>query len=201
MTSESTAVSHTHAVKAITQAAQNAYESLLQLQSVDDINPDGVFVHDTRGSGLHPQKAAHSYVLGYHYQLAKKSYWIKAKDNWQEDLTGDAGETYEATVPAEDEFTITTEDASTAVTLSDVETTAEPLSLESLSHRWSYRHVTINYKQESPYRERTTTTEKRRVWLPPRGMQLAFEQLENVRAKIGLGADIETPGWRSDEPV
>jgi hypothetical protein len=200
--STSTAVSHTNAVKDIVQAGRNAYEAILKLQSVNDINADGVFVESTRGSEPHPQKAAHAYLLGYHYQLAKKSYWINAKDYWQDPVTDDAGNPYLAVVPDGTDFEITKESPDDSITLDDISTKTEKLRLETVGHRWSFRTVTFRYNASSPYRESDEMhAEQKRVWLPPRGLQLLFEQLENVRSKIGLAADVEEPGWRSDEPV
>lgn len=200
--SESTAVSHTNAVKDVIQAARQSYQSLLYLQSYEDVNPDGVFIPDApRGENEHPQKAAHSHILGYHYQLAKKTLWIQAKDLWQEPIKDGTGSVYEVTVPDGTEFTVSLDD-SHHLSLDDIPTKTEQLRLESLSHHWSFRSVTIHYDYDSPYRERQNgQTEIKRVWLPPRALQLLFERLNSVRAKLGLDADVDEPSWRSDNPV
>lgn len=201
MSSDSNAVSHTNAVRSIVEAAQQSYQALLKLQALDDINPDGILVDDDGYGGIHPQKAAHSYLLGYHYQLSKKSYTVNAQDYWQESLAGEDGETYTITVPSETDVSLSADEGE--FSLDAVETTSEELSLENMSHRWAFRYITITREVDSPYDERGwhKETQRRRLWLPPRALHLAFEQLEDVRAKINLAAEIETPGWHSQEPI
>jgi len=199
---ESTAVSHTNAVKDIIEVSRQSAKALLQLQSSENINPDGVFVDQTtRGSNKHPQIVAHSHILAYQYQLAKNTYTAQAADLWENPIATEAGRPYEVTVPATTEITLTDDDDD-RVDLNTVPTTTEELKLETLSYRWSFRTVNIRYDINTPYRETDDMkTETKRVWLPPRGLQSLFERLEDVRDKLGLAADTEEPTWRSDEPL
>lgn len=199
--SDTNAVSHTSAVRAIVESAQQTYQALLKLQALDDINPDGILLQNNQRGSIHPQKAAHAYLLGYHYQLSKNTYTVKAKDYWESPLTLENGTEYQITVPTKD--TVTLPKDTEEFSLNDVDTDTETLSLENLSHRWAFRYITIQRNVDNPYDsqgEHTTST-RRRLWLPPRALHLAFEQLEDVRAKINLAAEIETPGWHSEEPI
>lgn len=191
---EDSAASHSSTVQQIVQSAQRTWQALLQLQAADEINPDGVFVQDERGS-THPQKQAHSHLLGYHQLIANKEYTVRAQDMWQEELQDRAGHTYEVTVPAKNVVEL---DADT-VTLDAIETTTETLSLETLHYRWGLRSIEVHHERRSSWGDTVTDTSRERVWLPPKGIQLAFEQLEDVRAKIGLAAELGTPDWHGDK--
>jgi len=199
--SESTAVSHTNAVKDIIEVSRQSSKALLQLQSSENINPNGVFVDQTtRGSNTHPQIVAHSHILAYQYQLAKNTYTAQAADLWQNPIETEAGRPYKIMVPEKTQITLT--DDNDRVDLNTIPTTTEELKLETLSYRWSFRTVNIQYNTNTPYRETDDIkTDTKRVWLPPRGLQLLLERLEDVRDKLGLAADIDEPTWRSDEPL
>jgi len=198
---ESTAVSHTNAVKDIIEVSRQSAKALLHLQSSENINPDGVFVEEsTRGSNKHPQIVAHARILAYQYQLAKNTYTAQAADLWENPIKTEAGRPYEVSVPEQTQITLT--DDNDRVDLNTISTTTEELKLETLSYRWSFRTVNIQYNTNTPYRETDDIkTDTKRVWLPPRGLQLLLERLEDVRDKLGLAADIDEPTWRSDEPL
>ena len=161
------------------------------MQAADEINPDGVFVRDERHGTTHPQKQAHSHLLGYHQLIANKEYTVRAQDMWQEELKDRAGHTYEVTVPANRVVDL---DADT-LTLDSIETTTEALSLETLHYRWGLRSIEVRHERRDSWSGAVTNTSRERVWLPPKGIQLAFEQLEDVRAKIGLAAELGTPDY------
>jgi hypothetical protein len=190
-------IAHTSTVRQIIESQQATWKAILNLQATDDMNPDGVFVESNRFGSLHPQKKAHTYLLGYHNLMANKTYWAKAKDVWQEELKLENGDEYEIEVPENDTLSLNGSD----LTLDNVDTDTETITLETLSHNWAFRYVTVERAVSDSFQEEQLQNERKRVWLSPRGIQLAFEQLEEVRSKIGIAAEIETPGWRSDEPL
>lgn len=189
-------VSHVKTVQQIMEAQVATWKALMRLRSEDEVNPDGVFVDADAFRRVHPQKKAHAYLLGYHNTLANKTYWVKARDLWQENLTTDTGEEYTITAPDTDSVEIQGK-----VKLEKMPTREEPISLEMLNRRWSMRHITVHKVVKDSFAGAQTETMQKRVWLPPRAMNLAFEQLEEVRTKIKLGADVKAPGWRSEEPL
>lgn len=187
-------VSHSSAIRQIVNSAEKTWQALLQLQAADDINPDGVFV-DPNPQRMHPQKQAHSHLLGYHQLIANKEYTVRAQDMWEQELEDDAGHVYQIEVPKAHTVHIDGDD----VTLDDIETREEPLSLETLHWQWGLRYIEVVSELRGSYGDRETTVNRKRIWLPPKGIQLAFEQLEDVRAKIGLGAELGTPDWRAEK--
>lgn len=189
-------ISHVQTVNQIIEAQQATWKAIMRLRGKDDINPDGVFVDPDAFKRVHPQKKAHAYLLSYHNTLANKTYWVKARDLWQENLTTDDGDEYTVTVPDTDIAEVEGE-----ITLEKMPTTEEQISLEMLNHRWSMRHITVEQVTRDSYYGAQTERVRKRIWLPPRALNLAFEQLEEVRTKIKLGADVKAPAWRSEEPL
>lgn len=184
--------SHTSTVRQIVEAASNTWQALLHLQASDTVNPDGVFItEDTHHGSVHPQKKAHSHLLGYHSLIANNTYTVRAQDLWQEPLQSETGHPYFVEVPGEDTVTLDSDN----LELSKVETDLEKLTLETLSHRWGMRYITVEQVTRGSYGGVERSVEQRRIWLPPKAMELAYEQLEDVRAKIGLGAELGTPDY------
>lgn len=192
-----TSVSHTNSVQQIIESERATWKAILQMQAADDINPDGVFVDDSRYGSIHPQKRAHSYVLAYHNMMANKTYWIKAGDLWQEEIVLENGDAYRVDVPRDSTIELDGGDLS----IHNIPTNEEKLTLETLGHRWAFRYVTVERSETGSYGETLNRAERKRVWLPPKAIYKAFEQLEEVRSQIGIAAEIETPGWRSEEPL
>lgn len=187
-------VSHSSAIRQIVNSAENTWQALLQLQAADDINPDGVFV-EPNNSRVHPQKQAHSHLLGYHQLIANKEYTVRAQDMWEEELKDESGYTYQIKVPEKNRVHIDSD----TLTLDDIDTDTEALSLETIHLNWGLRYIEVVSEKSWSYGNRETDVSRKRVWLPPKGIQLAFEQLEDVRAKIGLGAELGTPDWRAEK--
>lgn len=183
--------SHTSSVRQIIEAAHNTWQALLQLQASDDVNPDGVFVQTHDYGSIHPQKKAHSHLIGYHQLIANKAYTVRAQNMWEAELKTEAGKIYQIDVPASE--TVYLDDES--LELANVKTVTETLTLEQLNHRWGMRYITVERLSRGSWGDSEKTVEQRRLWLPPKGIELAFEQLEDVRAKIGLSADLGTPDY------
>lgn len=186
---------HNTTVRQVIEAAHTTWQALLQLQAADDINPDGVFVPKTQYGDVHPQKQVHARLLGYHQLIANKTYTIRAQDMWTEQIVDEKGSPYMVEVPADDIVHVDGDE----VTLEAIETAEEPLTLETLHYQWGMRYITVEQTQTGSYGRETGETHQRRIWMPPRAMQLAFEQLEDVRAKIGFGADLPKPDWRAEK--
>lgn len=182
---------HNATVRQVIEAAHNTWQALLQLQAADDINPDGVFVPPRKYGDVHPQKQVHARLLGYHQLIANKTYTIRAQDMWTEQIVDESGHPYMVEVPAEETVHVNGDDLS----LTAIDTEVEPLTLETLHYRWGMRYITVQHSRTGSYGRETGEVEQRRIWMPPRAMQLAFEQLEDVRAKIGFGADLPTPDY------
>jgi hypothetical protein len=127
--------------------------------------------------------------------IANKTYTIRAQDMWTEPIENEKGNPYEVTVPDDNTVHVNGDELS----LESVETTTERLSLETLHYRWGMRYITVKHTRRGSYGHESGEVDQKRVWLPPRAMQHAFEQLEDVRAKIGFGADLPKPDWRSEK--
>lgn len=192
--SDTQSTAHTKSVTAIMKAAQSAWQAVTKLQAEDSVNPDGVFAEDRNGS-MHPQKESHARLMGYHNLLANKTYWIGAAELWQEPLKLETGDPYQAVVPASKEVTV----GDNELRMQDLETKRETISLETLSHRWAMRYITVNRTKKGSWGSENKTVQQKRVWLPPRAIMLAFDRLEEVRAKINMGADLDTPDWRAEK--
>lgn len=193
---ENHSVSHIRTVQQIIEAVQATWKALMKLRGEDNINPDGVFVNSDKYRRSHPQKKAHALLLGYHNTLANKTYWVKARDLWQENLLEANGDEYTITVPESDTVSV---DGN--VEIDKMDTKEEPINLEMLNRRWSMRYIKVEQIQKDSFYGAQTETVQKRLWLPPKALNLAFEQLEEVRTKIKLGADVKAPGWRSEEPL
>lgn len=183
--------SHTSSVRQIIEAAQNTWQALLQLQASDQVNPDGVFIDGGYRSNLHPQKKAHSHLLGYHQLIANKTYTVRAQDMWEQPVKTEGGHTYRVEVPEHETVYLDNE----TLELANIETTHERITLETLNHRWGMRYITVNKTVRGSYGSEERDITQRRLWLPPKGLQLAFEQLEDVRASVGLAAELGTPDY------
>jgi len=186
---------HQKSVHQILEAAQATWKAVTKLQAESDINPDGIFIEELRRRQVHPQKQAQAHLLGYHQLIANKTYWINAQDLWQEELANERGEEYTVRVPKDPEITV----KGAGIDLENVETQEETLSLEKLSHRWSMRYVTVNKVTSDSWGSDETIVERKRIWLPPKAILYAFEQLEEVRTKIDLGADVQAPPFNAEK--
>jgi len=186
---------HQQSVHQILEAAQMCWKAVTTLQASDDINPDGIFIEDTRRGEMHPQKKGQAYLLAYHQQMSNKTYWINAQDLWQEPLQDESGEPYTATVPENREIEVT----DGALTLDSIETAEEQVTLETLSHRWAMRYVSVERQVSDSWGGDEPVAEQKRVWLPPKAIMYAFEQLEEVRTKIDLGADVQAPPFNAQK--
>jgi len=188
-------IAHSNTVRQILEAAQNTWRAVSQMESEDQLHPDGVFL-DADGYGdKHIQKRAHTHLMSYHKLVASKQYWIHADEKWQAYIKDRHGKELTITVPEKDEIHVDQD----GVSIGDIETVEEPVSLELLSDRWSFRYVDVVSELPNSYGTTEEMREKKRVWLPPRAIALLFEQLEAVRAEIQLGADIDAKGWRADK--
>lgn len=197
MASENDAsANHSETVRQVLQSAQRTWEACLNLEAADDINPDGVFVPAQDYGDMHPQKAAHTHLLGYHQLIANKAYTVRAQDLWTEEVTDEAGHAIEVAVPATDHIYL---DAGESLAIGNVPTETETITLETLHHKWSQRAVTVESRERGSWGDQLGETTTRRVWLSPRAIVAAFDQLEDVRAKIGFGADLPTPDWRAQK--
>lgn len=190
--SDSANVSHRSASQAIDEISTYTWQSIVKMQASEHTDPDCIF--DPPGI----QRQSHAYLLGYHHRIANKTYTVNAQDYWEPEIKTKNGDTYEIETPEEHTIDLDEHDSLTADT---VPTQTEKFSLETLSDRWTMRQLRTVYTQSDSYGTGERVQEMKKLWLPPRAIVLAYEQLEDVRAKIGLAADIETPGWRSDEPL
>jgi len=190
--SDGEGTAHQKSVARILDTAHQAWQALTELQATDHINPEGVFA--SAAGEQNPQKRAHDWVMGYRNLIGNKTYWIQAKDLWQDPITDERGRAYQATVPVEDVIHI---DGNLAIDA--VETETEKITLETLHHRWALRDVTVVRQEQSTWGSGETIREQRRVWLPPKAIMLLFDRLEDLRSTIGLGADVEPPGFSAEK--
>lgn len=193
---ETASASHTSTVRQIVEAAEKTWQALLQLQASSKVNPNGVFVEeDSYRQSMHPQKKAHSYLLGYHQLIANKTYTVRAQDLWEEPLKHKTGHVYTAEVPAN---TVVELDGR-ELELANIETRSEAISLETLHYHWGMRHISVKRVKGDSWEDEELKMEQERVWLPPKAIELAYERLEDVRAKIDLGAELGKPDWHADK--
>lgn len=191
MSNDTDHVAHNNTVRKILESSHATWKSLLELQATDNMNPDGIFLDPEVHANRHPQKRAHSQLIGYHQLIANKTYTIKADDLWREELQQENGDVYEVEVPENGEVQVDDE-----VSLETIETKKEAISLETLHHRWGMRYIDVVQYVESSWGGRQTEHYQRRVWLPPKAIALAFEQLEEVRSKVNLAADVDADDWK-----
>lgn len=188
---------HAATVRHILESAEQTWQALLQLEAADDINPDGVFIPRQNHGEMHAQKIAHIHVIGYQQRLANKTYTVRASNLWQDPITDERGNPIEVRVPKSETVSI---DGSGGLSIDDVgETRVEKVTPETLHHRWSQRFVTVERMETGSWGEQRGGTETQRVWLPPRAISGVFDRLEDVRTKIGFGAEVATPDWRSEQ--
>jgi len=168
----------------------------MKLSMASGIQWESPFVNGNNTAfNRHPQQDAHAYVLLYAHVVANRSYWVGANDLFTEPITKPGGDTYTATVPAETTIDYHTEHGdpdNVVVTIDDIETTQEELTLEFLNYNWQSRQVTVTIKNESPYHQYTTKTIEKDVRLPPRAATLVFQQLDELAGKLGFLAEAQS---------
>lgn len=195
---------HQSAVSDILSARRQALRWLMRLQSASGVDWDSPLIGGEQTQfERHPQPMAHAYTLLYARNVANKSYWPKEKDLFIKDLSGPNGDTYHITVPVSAEYTVETtgnpEDV--PITLDMFETTSETISLETLNYKWESRQVTVEVQSRSFYRPPETVERVVDLWLPPKAISLAFQQLDELAASLEFLADAkdELPTWGFEE--
>lgn len=203
MSDQQSTTAHSAAIQALTDARQNTRKYVFLMERSDNVSEDAVFVDPNVSD--HPQKLAHSAVLDFQREVSQPEYTLKMDNIWQENLTDDAGNDIEIEVP-EDNATVrksvTDGDSSVLPDRSEIDTRTETVSLESLSHRWSGRSITVIVEKDSPYYPSSDPeASELRVWLPPKAIKPAYDQLNSALSKIGLLAQTSAPVEHDPDPV
>lgn len=194
---------HGAAIKALTDARQNTRNYRFLMEKSDRVVEDAIFIDPDDDN--HPQKLAHAALIDFHEEVNQPEYTVKMNDVWQETLSGQDGEEITVEVPREDRVRKVATDDDINSVLPDregIDTKTEHVSLESLSHRWSGRCITVVVEQDSPYYASSGTREKKvRVWLPPKAIKAAYRQLNSALSKIGLLAQTSAPVEHDPDPI
>lgn len=196
---------HQSAISDILQSRRQALQWLMKLSVAKNIDWESPIIHTNPTQfGQHPQRPAHGYTLLYAQNVANKSYWAQEKDLFIGDIKTPKGDTYHATVPVQQDYHIETTEYHTSnlsPTLSDLETEEEPVSLETLNYKWQNRQVDVTVHFNSPYSDVKRDTLQIDLWLPPKAISLAFQQLDELAASLDFLAEAkeELPTWGYEE--
>lgn len=196
---------HKSAVSDILQARRQALQWLARMNVARGIDWDSPIVRGNQTQyEQHPQRPAHGYLLLYAQNVGNKSYWVEEKELFTEPLKTPTGETYTATVPVQQNYEFESNQygqGSVTPSLSDLETTEEEIRLETLTYKWQNRQVSVTIEHTSPYTQADRTREVIDLWLPPRAISLAFQQLDELAASLNFLADAkdELPTWGFEE--
>lgn len=203
MSDQQAASAHSAALKAITDARRNTRNYRFLMEKSDRVQDDAVFVDPSEDN--HPQKLAHSAVIDFQQELAQPEYTVMMNDIWSEKLSDDTGDEIEIEVPREESVKKvigSREDPENVLPeRENIETKTETLSLETLSHRWSGRTITVHIEWDSPYYADNDETRTVRLWLPPKAIKVAYSQLNSALSKMGLLADTSAPIERDPDPI
>jgi len=196
---------HQSAITDILQSRRNALQWLMKLSVSQNIDWESPIIHENGTQFTqHPQRPAHGYTLLYAQNVANKSYWAQEKDLFTKPIKTPTGDTYHAEVPVQQEYNIFTSEYDTNAltpTLSDLETEQEPITLETLNYKWQNRQVDVMVHFQSPYSDVEQQSMQIDLWLPPKAISLAFQQLDQLAASLDFLAEAkeELPTWGYEE--
>lgn len=197
---------HQSAVSDILGARRKAHEWAMKMTMAANLDWNSPIVNDnTSQFAQHPQRPAHAYTLFYTKHVANSAYWPREKDLFVDDIETPSGDVYEVEVPVvPDDYEMEVRDGDVegvAPTLQDLETTTETLSLETLTYKWEDRTIEFKVRSDSVYHQVDEATVSIDLWLPPKAISLALQQLDELAATLGFLADAEDtlPTWGFEE--
>lgn len=203
MSDQQAASAHSAALKAITDARRNTRNYRFLMEKSDRVQDDAIFVDPNEDK--HPQKLAHAALIDFQQELAQPEYTVMMNDVWSETLSDDAGKDIEIEVPKNETVTKVIgsrgDPENVLPERRNIETKTESLSLETLSHKWSGRTITVQIEWDSPYYANSDKTRTVRLWLPPKAIKVAYSQLNSALSKIGLLANTSAPIERDPDPI
>lgn len=201
MTRQESNSAHNRAVQAISDARTHVRKYHFDLERAN-VPDDQIFVRSD--SPNHPQKTAHAALMDYYREINQTEYILMFDDLWKEELEDAAGNELTVQVPKATtvEKTVTEGDIDNMIPdLDSIETTAEPVSLERLGYKWAGRTITVEATVDSPYRKTDRQVEQIRLWLPPKFIKAAYDQINDCLSKVGLLAKTSAPIEHDPDPI
>jgi len=107
-------------------------------------------------------------------------------------VTKPNGDAYKATVPSKSEldyYVDSGDPEDVVITVDDIETETEEITLEMLNYKWQSRQIKVNIRNDSPYHSHDSKTIRKDVLLPPKAISLVFQQLDELAGKLGFLAE------------
>lgn len=180
------ATGHGFALTTLADTRQQAKKLVTMLDATDNVARNAIFLPPNADNGESVHARAHSVVSSYADELTKPTYLIRA--NAQNFYVEDYAT---VSIPKQlkngESLNISVDDPRKSFdpTTYDFEMADWDISLQNIGW-WSMRFITIEKEVDSPYWNKQTATERRKIVLPPRTIRETFKRLDSLAAELGI---------------